>query len=240
MAADQWFSQGPGISSIRCNKSVNPFQRSSLGTLHKERFTVQMDGTQHFLHKEKGRNWFASQTKSKTRPNLNKEITWGNAMKSPQVIPALSGPGLCTDSSVAQFSPCTTGAQSEMQNGTVLTATFSRLKKGWQVRISQDIRRLQKCLKSRPHPTKLPGLFSPNIFTENSEGKSRQDIRKMKPYETPLAVQWLRLCLPMQGVQTGSLARALRSNMPPMAKKPKHKQKQYCNKFNKDFKNGPH
>ena len=25
-----------------------------------------------------------------------------------------------------------------------------------------------------------------------------------------------------------------------MAKKPKHKQKQYCNKFNKDFKNGPH
>ena len=40
---------------------------------------------------------------------------------------------------------------------------------------------------------------------------------------TSLAVQWLGLHLPMQG-----------------PKKQNTKQKQYCNKFNKDFKNGPH
>ena len=39
----------------------------------------------------------------------------------------------------------------------------------------------------------------------------------------------------MQGVQAWSLVGKL------LAKKPEHKQqKQYFNKFNKDFKNGPH
>ena len=57
---------------------------------------------------------------------------------------------------------------------------------------------------------------------------------------TSLVVQWLRLHLPMQGMQVQFLVRELRSHMP-QAKKPKHiRQKQYCNKFNKDFKNGPH
>ena len=50
---------------------------------------------------------------------------------------------------------------------------------------------------------------------------------------TSLTVQWLILCLSMQGVWVQSLAG-----------QPKHqnilmKQKQYCNKFNKDFKSGP-
>ena len=53
---------------------------------------------------------------------------------------------------------------------------------------------------------------------------------------TSLAVQWLRLCLPMQGVWVQSLVNSTCLT----AKKLKHKQKQYCNKFNKDFKNGPH
>ena len=39
------------------------------------------------------------------------------------------------------------------------------------------------------------------------------------------------------GVGVQSLVRELRS---PPASRPNIKQKQYCNKFNKDFKNGPH
>ena len=54
---------------------------------------------------------------------------------------------------------------------------------------------------------------------------------------TSLAVQWLRLHLPMQGVWVQSLVTELRSHMPPGQKPKKHKQqKQYCNKFNKDLK----
>ena len=60
-------------------------------------------------------------------------------------------------------------------------------------------------------------------------------------------VQWLTLCLPMQGVPVGSWVRKQRSHMPYSKKTNKQKktkqtikQKQYCNKFNKDFKNGPH
>ena len=57
---------------------------------------------------------------------------------------------------------------------------------------------------------------------------------------TSLAVQWLRLCLPMQGVWVRSLVGELRSHMPLSQKNQNIKQKQYCNKFNKNFKNGPH
>ena len=57
---------------------------------------------------------------------------------------------------------------------------------------------------------------------------------------TCLVVQWLRLPLPMQGVQVPSLVGELRRHLP-CGQKPKHKtQKQYCDKFNKDFKNGLH
>ena len=42
----------------------------------------------------------------------------------------------------------------------------------------------------------------------------------------------------MQGVQILSLVEELRSHLP-HAQEPKQKQKQYCNKFNKNFKNGP-
>ena len=44
----------------------------------------------------------------------------------------------------------------------------------------------------------------------------------------------------MQGVQVWSLVRELRSHMPRSQKTENIKQKQYCNKFNKEFKNGPH
>ena len=44
----------------------------------------------------------------------------------------------------------------------------------------------------------------------------------------------------MQGVLVRSLVRELRSHMPCDHKTKNVKQKQYCNKFTKDFKNGPH
>ena len=48
-------------------------------------------------------------------------------------------------------------------------------------------------------------------------------------------VQWLTFCLPVQGVCVPPLS------WPKRKKKTKTpKQKQYFNKFNKDFKNGPH
>ena len=51
--------------------------------------------------------------------------------------------------------------------------------------------------------------------------------------------QWLRLLLPVQGLQVRSLVGELRSYMSPGKKKKKKKKqniKQNCNKFNKDFK----
>ena len=47
-------------------------------------------------------------------------------------------------------------------------------------------------------------------------------------------VQWLRLGLPLQGVQVHSLVRELRSHMP--CENKNINQNQYCNKFNKDLK----
>ena len=57
---------------------------------------------------------------------------------------------------------------------------------------------------------------------------------------TSLGVHWLRLHLPMQRVWVPSLVWELRSHMLCSKKKQNRKQKQYCNKFNKDFKNDPH
>jgi len=51
-----------------------------------------------------------------------------------------------------------------------------------------------------------------------------------------LEVQWLGVHLPMQGVQVQSLIRDLRFHMPWRPKIQNIKQKQYCNKFNKDLK----
>ena len=55
-----------------------------------------------------------------------------------------------------------------------------------------------------------------------------------------LMVQWLRLCLANWGVQAQSLVRKLRSHMLCSQKNQNIKQKQYCNKFNNDFKNDTH
>ena len=55
---------------------------------------------------------------------------------------------------------------------------------------------------------------------------------------TSLAVRWLRLRLPMQKVRVQSLVGELRSLVPCDQKTKTEKQEQYCNQFNKDFKNG--
>ena len=49
-------------------------------------------------------------------------------------------------------------------------------------------------------------------------------------------VQWLGLCLPLQGVSVRSLV----GDASPPKNPQSIKQKQYCTKFNGDFENGPH
>ena len=62
-------------------------------------------------------------------------------------------------------------------------------------------------------------------------------IKKSNNLGTSPGVQWLRLCLPMQGVWVHSLVEGLRSHMPWGQKKTQSIwQKQYCNRFSKDFK----
>ena len=63
---------------------------------------------------------------------------------------------------------------------------------------------------------------------------------KSNHHRTSLEVQWLRLRLQIQEVQVQSLIGELRSHMPRGQKYQNIKQKQCCNKFNKDFKDGPH
>ena len=59
---------------------------------------------------------------------------------------------------------------------------------------------------------------------------------------TSLAVQWLRLRLPIQGGVRLTPGRGTKTPtcMPSGQKKQNIKQKQYCNQFNKDFLNGLH
>ena len=60
-------------------------------------------------------------------------------------------------------------------------------------------------------------------------------------FGTSLTVHWLRLCLPMQGVQVGSLVGELGSCMPPgqKTKKAQNRSSIVANSI-KTLKNGPH
>ena len=58
-------------------------------------------------------------------------------------------------------------------------------------------------------------------------------------FGTSLGVWWLRLHLPMQGIWIQPLVGEPTSCMP-QPKNPNMKQKQYCNRFNKNFTNGPY
>ena len=83
-------------------------------------------------------------------------------------------------------------------------------------------------------------FFGEKNFGVKFPKKDHRKYSMLKLCQDSLAVQWLRLHLPTQGVQVWSLVGELRTHMP-WNQKTKHKQqKQYCNKFNKDFLNGPH
>ena len=85
----------------------------------------------------------------------------------------------------------------------------------------------------------LPHLGSPNSLNPTM-GNQHVCIIKKKFRGTSLVVQWVRLHLPMQGVRAPSLVEELRTHMPHGQKNQNIEQKQYCNKFNKDFKSGPY
>ena len=82
----------------------------------------------------------------------------------------------------------------------------------------------------------LPFTYAQEIY----RGKINAKISTRTFPGTSLGVQWLRFHLPMHGMQVKPLVGELRSQMPWGKKKKKKKrdikQKQYCNKFTKDFK----
>ena len=63
---------------------------------------------------------------------------------------------------------------------------------------------------------------------------------KVTLQETSLAVQWLRLHLLIQGVAGSIPCQGVRLPGALGPEKQNIKQKQYCSKFNEDFKNGPY
>ena len=72
-------------------------------------------------------------------------------------------------------------------------------------------------------------------------GVEQRDLfEKLVNTGTSLVVQWLGLCLPMQG--GAGFIPGWETEIPHAGgpKKQNIKQKQYCNKFHKDLKNGPH
>ena len=93
-------------------------------------------------------------------------------------------------------------------------------------------------LAKRNWETMFLGLTEERVWTTGEEcmGKTKMFLRGLS-----LAVLWLRLHLPMQRVRVRSLTGELRTHMS-HGQKTKHiKQKQYCNKFNRNFKkNCPH
>ena len=79
-------------------------------------------------------------------------------------------------------------------------------------------------------------MASNQVFTE----AQKQGNKKYVQISIGAAVWWLRLHLPMQRVRVQSLVGELRSHVPCDQKTKTEKQEQYCNQFNKDFKNGLH
>ena len=86
------------------------------------------------------------------------------------------------------------------------------------------------CVKSKQH--------SAPLLAEVSSWPSHFSIWK-QDVGTSLTVQWLGLCLQVSGVWVWCLVAELGSHMP-LGKLKKRKQRQCCNSFNEDFKNGPH
>ena len=76
-------------------------------------------------------------------------------------------------------------------------------------------------------------------------GKPKEILFNMKMFALwVLAVQGLGLCLPIQGCRFDSWSGSYKARIPqalwPNKTKQSTKEKQYCNKFSKDFQNGLH
>ena len=82
-------------------------------------------------------------------------------------------------------------------------------------------------------------LFSQLMTSLFSKGSAALSVPKTPLHGTSLAVQHLGFCLPRQQVWVRCLLGELRFHMRSSQKNQNIKQKQYCNKFNKDFKNSP-
>ena len=70
--------------------------------------------------------------------------------------------------------------------------------------------------------------------------KKRCSILLLREMETFLEVLWLRLSLVIQGMRVRIPGWEARTPHVSWAKNQNIKQKQYCNRFSRDFKNGPH
>ena len=76
------------------------------------------------------------------------------------------------------------------------------------------------------------GQFLETLQTIQESSANHRRSRKRDTEETSLEVQWLRLCLPVQGAWVRSLVRELRSHTPHGQRTRTHtQQKQYCNKL---------
>ena len=111
----------------------------------------------------------------------------------------------------------------------------------WQANSPEGSRRRGPLLKSIPSNYTIftPSSWSPCTLKTLTSKVNLLKKKKEGMRGTSLVVQWLRLCLPVKGVQVLIPGQGAKI---PHASRPKNqniKQKQYCNKFNKDFKNGP-
>ena len=94
--------------------------------------------------------------------------------------------------------------------------------------------------KKKQRENEGKGLNSTTDSKAATKGSNYHNRQGSRVSGTPLVVQRIRIHLSVQeACVQGYLVWELRSHMP-QGPKAKTKQKQYCNKFSKDFKNGPH
>ena len=79
-----------------------------------------------------------------------------------------------------------------------------------------------------------------SLSCESSNDLQFSTDKNLPGKELPGGPRWLRLHLPMQVVWVWSVVGEISSHTLHGQKNQNTKQKKYCNKYNKDFKNGPH
>ena len=94
------------------------------------------------------------------------------------------------------------------------------------------------CIDVEEHPFNSKTSYSHCLMPVEAKVSKMSPLLRNFKLGTSLVVQWLRLCLSLQGVQVSPTQGfgEVRSHMPWGQKTPNRKQKQYCNKFSVDFK----